>query len=149
MARRVFIKRRDDLHKAAPTKMDLVAVQHDNENRRVAEHSIRRASCRKFSPTFGDGCGFSLVDPGQPSLRRRSRNASMAGTAGSRSNASGAKQRPASRSRTSPALQHTDIEAGSRPEMPIMPHAPPVHLIKLTKQREMDPYFWVHPDEER
>jgi len=27
--------------------------------------------------------------------------------------------------------------------------APPVHLIKLTETREMSPYPWVHPDEER
>jgi len=28
-------------------------------------------------------------------------------------------------------------------------HAPPVHMIKLTEKREITPYFWVHPDEER
>ena len=28
-------------------------------------------------------------------------------------------------------------------------HAPPVHIIKLTEQREITPYLWVHPDEER
>ena len=28
-------------------------------------------------------------------------------------------------------------------------HAPPVHLIRLTEGREITPYFWVHPDEER
>ena len=28
-------------------------------------------------------------------------------------------------------------------------YAPPVHMIKLTKEREIDPYLWVHPDEER
>jgi hypothetical protein len=28
-------------------------------------------------------------------------------------------------------------------------HAPPVHMIKLTEQREITPYLWVHPDEER
>jgi hypothetical protein len=36
--------------------------------------------------------------------------------------------------------------------MPVMPqgrHAPLVHMIKLTEQREITPYFWVHPDEER
>ena len=27
-------------------------------------------------------------------------------------------------------------------------YAPPVHMIKLTKQREITPYLWVHPDEE-
>jgi len=27
--------------------------------------------------------------------------------------------------------------------------APPVHMIKLTDQREITPYMWVHPDEER
>jgi hypothetical protein len=29
------------------------------------------------------------------------------------------------------------------------PYAPPVHMIKLTKTREITPYLWVHPDEER
>jgi hypothetical protein len=27
-------------------------------------------------------------------------------------------------------------------------YAPPVHMIKLTEQREITPYKWVHPDEE-
>jgi hypothetical protein len=27
--------------------------------------------------------------------------------------------------------------------------APPVRMIKLTKAREITPYMWVHPDEER
>jgi hypothetical protein len=26
---------------------------------------------------------------------------------------------------------------------------PPVHMIKLTQEREITPYVWVHPDEER
>jgi hypothetical protein len=29
-------------------------------------------------------------------------------------------------------------------------YAPPVHLIRLTEEeREITPYIWVHPDEER
>ncbi|WP_291613713.1 hypothetical protein [Bradyrhizobium sp.] len=28
-------------------------------------------------------------------------------------------------------------------------HAPPVHMIKLTERREITPYKWVHPTEER
>jgi hypothetical protein len=28
-------------------------------------------------------------------------------------------------------------------------YAPPVHMIKLTEGREITPYLWVHPDEER
>jgi hypothetical protein len=28
-------------------------------------------------------------------------------------------------------------------------HAPPVHIIKLTERREITPYKWVHPDEDR
>jgi hypothetical protein len=27
-------------------------------------------------------------------------------------------------------------------------YAPPVHIIKLTEQREITPYVWVHPDDE-
>ncbi len=27
--------------------------------------------------------------------------------------------------------------------------APPVHMIKLTREREIAPYVWLHPDEER
>jgi hypothetical protein len=27
--------------------------------------------------------------------------------------------------------------------------ASPVHMIKLTETREITPYLWVHPDEER
>jgi hypothetical protein len=28
-------------------------------------------------------------------------------------------------------------------------YAPPVHMIKLTETREITPYLWGHPDEER
>jgi hypothetical protein len=28
-------------------------------------------------------------------------------------------------------------------------YAPPVHMIKLTETREIKPYVWVHPNEER
>jgi hypothetical protein len=28
-------------------------------------------------------------------------------------------------------------------------YAPPVHIIKLTEEREITPYKWVHPDEDR
>jgi hypothetical protein len=27
--------------------------------------------------------------------------------------------------------------------------APPVHLIKLKEEREITPYVWAHPDEDR
>jgi hypothetical protein len=27
--------------------------------------------------------------------------------------------------------------------------APPVHIIKLTETREIAPYVWVHPDQDR
>jgi hypothetical protein len=27
-------------------------------------------------------------------------------------------------------------------------NAPPVHMIKLTQQREITPYAWVHPDDD-
>jgi hypothetical protein len=27
-------------------------------------------------------------------------------------------------------------------------YSPPVHMIKLTQEREITPYVWVHPDEE-
>jgi hypothetical protein len=51
-----------------------------------------------------------------------------------------------------PAAQHTDMEAGGIAEMSVMSegsYAPPVHMIKLTEQRRITPYKWVHPDEER
>jgi hypothetical protein len=28
-------------------------------------------------------------------------------------------------------------------------YAPPVHMVKLTETREITPYKWVHPDQER
>jgi hypothetical protein len=28
-------------------------------------------------------------------------------------------------------------------------YAPPVHMIKLTREREIAPYAWVHPDDDR
>jgi hypothetical protein len=36
--------------------------------------------------------------------------------------------------------------------MPVMPNAgysPPAYIIKLTETREITPYVWVHPDDER
>jgi hypothetical protein len=36
--------------------------------------------------------------------------------------------------------------------LPIRPDVgaePPAHMIKLTETREITPYVWVHPDEER
>jgi hypothetical protein len=30
--------------------------------------------------------------------------------------------------------------------MIIRAHPPPVHMIKLTQEREIAPYAWVHPD---
>jgi hypothetical protein len=47
---------------------------------------------------------------------------------------------------------HADLEAGSVLEMPVVQKgrsAPPVRMIKLTAAREITPYKWVHPDEER
>ena len=51
-----------------------------------------------------------------------------------------------------PTARHAALEAGGFAKMPIMPegrYAPPVHMIKLTETREITPYRWVHPDEER
>jgi hypothetical protein len=51
-----------------------------------------------------------------------------------------------------PAARHTSMEARSIVEMPIVQegrYAPPVHIIKLTEEREITPYKWVHPDEDR
>jgi hypothetical protein len=28
-------------------------------------------------------------------------------------------------------------------------YAPPVHMIRLTEEREITPYVWVHPAEDR
>src|SRR5258708_35076747 len=28
-------------------------------------------------------------------------------------------------------------------------YAPPVHMIRLTKMREIAPYAWIHPDDDR
>ena len=36
--------------------------------------------------------------------------------------------------------------------MPLLqdtPLRPPVHLIRLTKERKIAPYPWVHPDDDR
>jgi hypothetical protein len=27
-------------------------------------------------------------------------------------------------------------------------YAPPVHMIRLTQEREITPYVWVHPDDD-
>jgi hypothetical protein len=49
-------------------------------------------------------------------------------------------------------VQHADLEAGSGAQMPRMPDPSlfaSVRMIRLTKQRKIDPYLWVHPEQER
>ena len=58
---------------------------------------------------------------------------------------------PAPRSHRAPA-EHGNLEAGAGLGMPAVPnsrYSPPVHLIRLTTEREITPYVWVHPDDER
>jgi len=81
--------------------------------------------------------------------RRPSSNASTADTAGSKSNIIAAKvaldaiRRP----RNTPiwkleaALNCRSCNKGR--------YSPPVHMIKLTQEREIAAYVWVHPDDER
>jgi hypothetical protein len=90
---------------------------------------------------------------GRLNRRRRSRNASMAASAGWRSNAIAAGPAPAFRStlfgnrgitpiwKLEAALKSRSCKKGR--------HAPPVHMIKLTQEREITPYVWVHPDDDR
>jgi len=35
-----------------------------------------------------------------------------------------------------------------RPILNLRADYPPVHMIRLTEQREITPYRWVHPDED-
>lgn len=52
----------------------------------------------------------------------------------------------------SKAARHAIVETGSLAEMPFMPQGPlrPAGaIIKLTETREIKPYKWVHPSEER
>ena len=58
---------------------------------------------------------------------------------------------PAAR-RDPPAARYADLEAGSGAQMPLVQDAPiraPVHMIRLTKERKIAPYAWVHPDDDR
>jgi len=50
-----------------------------------------------------------------------------------------------------PTARHAVLEAGGFAERSCGKgrYAPPVHLIKLTETREITPYKWVHPDEDR
>jgi hypothetical protein len=41
--------------------------------------------------------------------------------------------------------------SGGGSEMPLVQegwYAPPVHMIKLTMEREITPYVWAHPDDD-
>jgi hypothetical protein len=86
------------------------------------------------------------------SHRRPSRNASTAVTAGLRSCASDARRVSAYRSTRSAARATRPIwklEAALKCRSCRTPrHSPPVHMIKLTKEREITPYAWVHPDDD-
>ena len=88
--------------------------------------------------------------PAQPSPTiRQCLNGALAGL---RSNATAVRPAPACRSPTSAprevpiwkleaALKCRSCRKGR--------YAPSVHMIKLTETREILPYRWVHPDEER
>jgi hypothetical protein len=44
-----------------------------------------------------------------------------------------------------------DLETGGGAEMPVMQErsiCAPVHMIKLTQEREITPYVWVHPEDD-
>jgi hypothetical protein len=59
------------------------------------------------------------------------------------------KSQPPSR-RHPASARHANLEAGAgrRPAVPNSRYSPPVHMIRLTKEREIMPYVWVHPDDE-
>jgi hypothetical protein len=89
---------------------------------------------------------------GPAQRRRRSGNVSMADTAGSRSKCHRCKTRASipldaiRRPRNTPiwkleaALKCRSCRKGR--------YAPPVHMIKLTQEREITPYVWAHPDDD-
>ena len=52
----------------------------------------------------------------------------------------------------SPAARHADLELEASLKCRSCRkgrYAPPVRMIKLSAAREITPYKWVHPDEER
>jgi hypothetical protein len=59
---------------------------------------------------------------------------------------------PVDKLKSERSAQYADLEARSRAEMPVVqegsPRAP-VHLIKLTEKREITPYKWMNPGEDR
>jgi hypothetical protein len=46
------------------------------------------------------------------------------------------------------ATGHENILSGRDHNTVTPRHSPPVHMIKLTKEREIAPYVWVHPDDD-
>jgi hypothetical protein len=90
---------------------------------------------------------------GGPAQPQRSLNASTAAMAGYKSNAIAARQRPASRFEHVRRPRDTPIwklEAALKCGSCRTPrYSPRVHMIKLTQQREITPYKWVHPDDDR
>jgi hypothetical protein len=65
--------------------------------------------------------------------------------------ANGARPRPASPGCDQEATRNANLEIGSSSaglaERAAVRH--PVHLVRLTEEREITPYAWVHPDQER
>lgn len=43
----------------------------------------------------------------------------------------------------------SDIDLSVKATKNAARNSPPVHMIKLTKEREIAPYVWVHPDGQR
>src|ERR1700676_5426520 len=88
-----------------------------------------------------------MVDP--RSRHRRSGNASTAASVGSKSDVIAARPKPASHSIAS-AGRRTHPYGSLRLHLKCRScrkgrYAPPVHMVRLTEDRETAPYVWVHP----
>ena len=96
---------------------------------------------------------WSIRMVGRHSRRRQSGNVSTVGSAGSKLSAIAARPERAYRwtlsaGRATRPLWNLEASLKCR-SCGKGRFAPSVHIIKLTEQREISPYKWVHPDEDR
>ena len=112
----------------------------------------RKRPARRIVPRPMHGQFAWRATAARHSPRQRSRNASMEAWAGLRWNVIAARRASLPldairRPRDTPiwkleaSLKCRSCRKGR--------HAPPIRMIKLTAAREITPYKWVHPDEER
>jgi len=139
-------------HEHQIATVDIQLPAHGREDRAEGAREEARQAIRKADRAEAEAWSIRMEGYGGPrSPRRPSRNASMAVTAGCRCNAALRNRGQHSARTRPPAARYADLETRGGAEMPVVRtprYSPPVHMIRLTEERQTAPYIWVHPDDD-